>query len=39
MLINWLPMLLVGCGFRASRGGVMFSLQIGAACGTLLLGR
>ncbi len=38
MLINWLPMLLVG-GFRASRRGVMFSLQIGAACSTLLLGR
>ncbi len=39
MLINWLPMLLVGQGFRASRAaGVMFSLQIGAACGTLLLG-
>ncbi len=40
MLINWLPMLLVGQGFRASQAaGVMFSLQIGAACGTLLLGR
>ncbi|HCT7130122.1 TPA: MFS transporter [Klebsiella pneumoniae] len=39
MLINWLPMLLVGQGFRASQAaGVMFSLQIGAACGTLLLG-
>ncbi|HIB9520051.1 TPA: MFS transporter [Klebsiella pneumoniae] len=38
MLINWLPMLLVGQGFRASQAaGVMFSLQIGAACGTLLL--
>lgn len=36
MLINWLPMLLVGQGFRASQAaGVMFSLQIGAACGTL----
>ncbi|HBY1340964.1 TPA: 3-(3-hydroxy-phenyl)propionate transporter MhpT, partial [Klebsiella pneumoniae] len=33
------PMLLVGQGFRASQAaGVMFSLQIGAACGTLLLG-
>ena len=39
ILINWLPMLLVGQGFRASQAaGVMFSLQIGAACGTLLLG-
>lgn len=39
MLINWLPMLLVGQGFSASQAaGVMFSLQIGAACGTLLLG-
>lgn len=39
MLINWLPMLLVGQGFRASQAaGVMFSLQFGAACGTLLLG-
>lgn len=39
MLINWLPMLLVGQGFRASQAaGVMFSLQIGAACSTLLLG-
>lgn len=38
MLINWLPMLLVG-RFRASQAaGVMFSLQIGVACGTLLLG-
>ncbi|MCL0268652.1 3-(3-hydroxy-phenyl)propionate transporter MhpT, partial [Klebsiella pneumoniae] len=33
------PMLLVGQGFSASQAaGVMFSLQIGAACGTLLLG-
>jgi AAHS family 3-hydroxyphenylpropionic acid transporter len=39
MLINWLPMLLVGQGFSASQAaGVMFVLQIGAACGTLLLG-
>ncbi|WP_154988229.1 3-(3-hydroxy-phenyl)propionate transporter MhpT [Klebsiella grimontii] len=39
MLINWLPMLLVGQGFSASEAaGVMFVLQFGAACGTLLLG-
>ncbi len=38
MLINWLPMLLVGGIPRQPGGGVMFSLQIGAACGTLLLG-
>ncbi len=32
MLINWLPLLLVGGGFRASQAaGVIFSLQIGAA--------
>ncbi|WP_337063870.1 3-(3-hydroxy-phenyl)propionate transporter MhpT [Raoultella ornithinolytica] len=39
MLINWLPMLLIGQGFRAGQAaGVMFVLQLGAACGTLLLG-
>ncbi|VUS68580.1 3-(3-hydroxy-phenyl)propionate transporter MhpT [Klebsiella spallanzanii] len=39
MLINWLPMLLVGQGFSSSEAaGVMFVLQFGAACGTLLLG-
>jgi AAHS family 3-hydroxyphenylpropionic acid transporter len=39
MLINWLPMLLVGQGFSPSEAaGVMFVLQFGAACGTLLLG-
>ncbi len=40
MLINWLPMLLVGRGIprQPEAAGVMFSLQIGAACGTLLLG-
>lgn len=39
MLINWLPMLLIGQGFRAVQAaGVMFVLQLGAACGTLLLG-
>ncbi|HBQ3896434.1 TPA: 3-(3-hydroxy-phenyl)propionate transporter MhpT [Klebsiella pneumoniae] len=41
-LLLWLGYfftLLVGQGFRASQAaGVMFSLQIGAACGTLLLG-
>ncbi|HDH0729785.1 TPA: MFS transporter [Klebsiella oxytoca] len=37
MLINWLPMLLVGQGFSPSEAaGVMFVLQFGAACGTLL---
>lgn len=39
MLINWLPMLLVGQVFSPSEAaGVMFVLQFGAACGTLLLG-
>lgn len=39
MLINWLPMLLVGGDSAPARAaGVMFSLQTGAACGTLLLG-
>lgn len=39
MLINWLPSLLVGQGFSPSQASlVMFSLQIGAAVGTLLLG-
>ncbi|NDJ59249.1 3-(3-hydroxy-phenyl)propionate transporter MhpT [Enterobacteriaceae bacterium 4M9] len=39
MLINWLPMLLVGQGFSASEAaGVMFVLQFGAVSGTLLLG-
>lgn len=39
MLINWLPMLLVGQGFSVSEAaGVMFVLQFGAASGTLLLG-
>ncbi|WP_142501404.1 3-(3-hydroxy-phenyl)propionate transporter MhpT [Klebsiella sp. 2680] len=39
MLINWLPMLLVGQGFSSGdAAGVMFVLQLGAACGTLLLG-
>lgn len=39
MLINWLPMLLVEQGFSGSQAaGVMFVLQLGAACGTLLLG-
>ncbi|HGV3488246.1 TPA: 3-(3-hydroxy-phenyl)propionate transporter MhpT, partial [Raoultella planticola] len=39
MLINWLPMLLIGQGFGAGQAaGVMFVLQLGAACGTLLLG-
>ena len=37
MLINWLPMLLVGGIPRQPRRGDV-SLQIGAACGTLLLG-
>lgn len=36
MLINWLPMLLVGQGFSPSEAaGVMFVLQFGAACGML----
>lgn len=39
MLINWLPMLLVEQGFQPSQAArVMFSLQIGAAAGTLILG-
>lgn len=39
MLINWLPMLLVGQGFSGSQAAwVMFALQIGAAVGTLILG-
>lgn len=39
LLLRWLPMLLVGQGFSPSEAaGVMFVLQFGAACGTLLLG-
>ena len=39
MLINWLPLLLVGQGLRPEQAAwVMFSLQAGAASGTLLLG-
>lgn len=39
MLINWLPTLLVNQGFRAAQASwVMFTLQIGAAVGTLILG-
>ncbi|MCC6073565.1 3-(3-hydroxy-phenyl)propionate transporter MhpT [Pseudomonas sp. GCM10022188] len=39
MLISWLPSLLVGQGFTGKQASwVMFSLQIGAAVGTLMLG-
>lgn len=39
MLINWLPMLLVDQGFSHQQAAwVMFTLQMGAASGTLLLG-
>ncbi|NWB85873.1 3-(3-hydroxy-phenyl)propionate transporter MhpT [Pseudomonas gingeri] len=39
ILINWLPSLLVGQGFTGKQASwVMFSLQMGAAVGTLLLG-
>ena len=39
MLINWLPSLLVSQGFSgAQANGVVFCLQIGAACGSLALG-
>jgi len=39
MLISWLPSLLVGQGFTGRQASwVMFSLQIGAAVGTLMLG-
>ncbi|MFD2836419.1 3-(3-hydroxy-phenyl)propionate transporter MhpT [Azotobacter vinelandii] len=39
MLISWLPSLLVGQGFTGREASwVMFSLQIGAAVGTLMLG-
>lgn len=39
MLINWLPTLLVSQGFRAAQAAwVVFTLQIGAAAGTLILG-
>ncbi|MHA7847962.1 3-(3-hydroxy-phenyl)propionate transporter MhpT [Serratia sp. D1N4] len=39
MLINWLPTLLVNQGFQASEASwVVFTLQIGAAVGTLILG-
>ncbi len=39
MLISWLPSLLVGQGFTGRQASwVMFSLQIGAALGTLMLG-
>lgn len=39
MLINWLPTLLVNQGFRATEAAwVVFTLQIGAAVGTLILG-
>lgn len=39
MLINWLPSLLVGQGYsRSEASGVVFSLQIGAAIGSLFLG-
>jgi len=39
MLISWLPSLLVAQGFsREQASWVMFSLQIGAAIGTLMLG-
>lgn len=39
MLISWLPSLLVGQGFTGKQASwVMFSLQIGATIGTLMLG-
>lgn len=39
MLISWLPSLLVGQGFTGKQASwVMFSLQIGATLGTLMLG-
>ncbi len=39
MLISWLPSLLVGQGFSGIQASwVVFSLQIGAAIGTLMLG-
>jgi AAHS family 3-hydroxyphenylpropionic acid transporter len=39
MLINWLPTLLVNQGFQATEASwVVFTLQIGAAVGTLILG-
>lgn len=39
MLISWLPSLLVGQGFSGIQASwVVFSLQIGAAVGTLMLG-
>ena len=39
MLISWLPSLLVGQGFSGKQASwVMFSLQIGATVGTLMLG-
>lgn len=40
MLMNWLPTLLEGQGFKPSEAGwVVFTLQLGAAIGALVLGQ